>query len=68
MSETDILTDKVVRKVRRISDEAAFRAGLEQRLLNLESQLAEIRLRLNGLLFFLAGTVLADAVLRLVVR
>ena len=68
MSETDALTDKVVRKVRRISDEAAFRAGLEQRLLNLESQLAEIRLRLNGLLFFLAGTVLADALLRLVVR
>jgi len=68
MSETDNLTDQVVRKVRRISTEAAFRASLEQRLLNLESQLGEIRLRLNGLLFFIAGAVIADALTRLVAR
>ncbi len=59
---------EVGRKARRLTAEAAFRAGLEQRLRNLESDLAEVKLRLNGLLFFLAGAIAADAVLRLVVR
>ena len=45
---------------------AAFRAAVDQRLLNLESQLAEVKTRLNGLLFFIAGTVLAQVLLKLV--
>jgi hypothetical protein len=52
-------------RTRRLSDEAAFRAGLEQRLLKLESDLGEVKLRLNGLLFFLASTVLGQVLLGL---
>ena len=47
----------------RLRAEAAFKAGLEQRLLSLESNLAEVKTRLNGLLFFIAGTVVAQALL-----
>ena len=56
----------VVQRSRRLGAEAAFRAGLEQRLQNLESQLDEVKTRLNGLLFFIASTVLAQVLLRLV--
>jgi hypothetical protein len=50
---------------RRAGVEAAFRASVEQRLRNLESDLAEVKSRLNGLLFFIASTVVAQVLLRL---
>lgn len=55
----------VVKRSRRLSAEAAFRAKVEARLANLEEDLAEVKTRLNGLLFFLAGTVITQVVLRL---
>lgn len=45
--------------------EATFRAVVQERLRSLEAQLDEVKSRLNGLLFFIAGTVLAQTVLRL---
>ena len=51
---------------RRIGEAAAFRARVEERLRSLEAELAELRTRINGLLFFIAGTVVAQALLRLV--
>lgn len=51
---------------RRAGEEAAFRAALEERLRGLEAQLAEVKSRLNGLLFFVAGTVITQTVLRIV--
>ena len=68
MSESGALENevgKVVQRSRRIGAEAAFRAGVEQRLQNLESQLDEVKTRLNGLLFFIASTVLAQVLERL---
>ncbi|GEM_PF-1083514 len=44
---------------------AAFRAAVEERLKALEAELAEVKGRLNGLLFLLAGAVLAQIALRL---
>jgi hypothetical protein len=52
-------------RTRRLSEAAAFRARVEERLRNLESELAEAKSRINGLLFFIAGTVVAQALLRL---
>ena len=49
----------------RVTSEAAFRALVEERLRNLEGQLTEVKTRLNGLLFFIAGTVIAQVLLRL---
>jgi hypothetical protein len=49
----------------RVTGEAAFRALVEERLRNLEGQLTEVKTRLNGLLFFIAGTVIAQVLLRL---
>ena len=49
----------------RLTSDAAFRTLVEERLHNLEAELAEIRTRLNGLLFFIAGTVVAQVLLRL---
>ncbi len=49
---------------RRAGVEAAFRASVEQRLHSLEAELAEVKSRLNGLLFFIAGTVIAQVLLR----
>jgi hypothetical protein len=56
---------EVVQRSRRIGAEAAFRAAVEQRLQNLESQLNEVKTRLNGLLFFIASTVIAQVLERL---
>jgi hypothetical protein len=56
----------VARSSRRVGVEAAFRATVEQRLRGLESELAEVKTRLNGLLFFLAGAFVVEALLRLV--
>ena len=51
---------------RRIGEAAAFRARVEERLRNLESEFAELKSRINGLLYFIVGTVVAQALLRLV--
>jgi len=44
---------------------AAFRAVVDERLRNLERQLDEMKARVHGLLFLLAGAVAAQLVLRL---
>jgi hypothetical protein len=67
MPETTELEANVVqppRRANRSGTEAAFRATVEARLRSLEGQLDEVKARLNGLLFFIAGTVIADVVLR----
>jgi hypothetical protein len=56
---------QVVQRTRRAGTEAAFRAAVEQRLRNLEAELGEVKTRLNGLLFFIASTVIAQVVLRI---
>ena len=43
----------------------AFRAVVDERLRNLERQLDEVKGRVNGLLFLLAGSVASQIVLRL---
>ena len=50
---------------RRAVEEAAFRASVEERLRNLETEVADVKLRLNGLLFFIASTVFAQVLLGL---
>ena len=54
-----------VGRPRRLSEEAVFRATVQSRLLRLEGDLADVKGRLNGLLFFIAGTVITQVVLRL---
>lgn len=44
---------------------AAFRAGVTERLHALEREVAEVRQRVNGLLFVVAGAVVTQVVLRL---
>ena len=44
---------------------AAFRAVVDERLRSLERQLDEVKGRVNGLIFLLAGTVAAQLILRL---
>jgi hypothetical protein len=51
---------------RRIGEAAAFRARVDERLKNLEADLAELKSRINGLLYFIVGTVVAQALLRIV--
>ena len=63
--ELESALGQAVQRSRRAGAEAAFRATVEERLRSLESQLDEVKTRLNGLLFFIAGTVLAQVVLRL---
>ncbi len=55
----------IVRATRRVGEAAAFRARVDERLKNLEAELTELKVRINGLLFFIAGTVVAQALLRL---
>jgi len=50
----------------RRGEAAAFRARVEERLNNLEDQLGELKGRINGLLFMIAGTVVAQTLLRVV--
>lgn len=45
--------------------EVAFRQVVDERLRYLERQLDEVKTRVNGLLFLLAGTVAAQLILRL---
>ncbi len=47
---------------------AAFRAVVDERLRSLERQLDEVKGRVNGLLFLLAGTVATQVVLRLIAQ
>ena len=56
---------EVAQKQRRIGVEAAFRATVEERLRNVERDLTDVRSRLNGLLLFIATTVMAQVLLRL---
>ncbi len=44
----------------------AFRAVMDERLRSLERQLDEVKSRVNGLIFLLAGTVAAQLLLGLV--
>ena len=46
-------------------DDASFRAAVDLRLQNVERQLDELKGRINGLLFLLAGAVATNVVLRL---
>ena len=57
--------ERLGRRSRGSGVEAAFRATVEQRLRSLDSELSEVKTRLNGLLFFIAGTVIAQVLLRL---
>lgn len=45
---------------------SAFRAVVFERLSNLEGQVAEVKGRVNGLIFLIAGTVVTQVVLRLI--
>ena len=45
---------------------AAFRAAVEERLRNLEREMGELKGRLNGLIFLVAGTVITQVILKLV--
>ncbi len=45
---------------------AEFRAATEQRLRSLERELAEVKGRVNGLIFVVAGAVVTQVVLKLV--
>ncbi len=45
---------------------AEFRAVTEQRLAALEREVAEVKGRVNGLIFVVAGAVIAQVVLKLV--
>ncbi len=45
---------------------AEFRAATEQRLRSLEREVAEVKGRVNGLMFVVAGAVITQVVLRLV--
>jgi hypothetical protein len=47
------------------SDDMSFRAAVDLRLQNLERQLDELKGRINGLLFLLAGAVATNVILRL---
>jgi hypothetical protein len=51
-------------RTRRVSEAAAFRARVDERLRSLEAEVAEVKTRINGLLFFIAGTVVAQGLLR----
>lgn len=44
----------------------AFGAVVEQRLLNLERSLSEIKARLNGLIFVVVGAVVVEMVMRFI--
>jgi hypothetical protein len=42
----------------------AFRARVEERLRNLEQQVSEIKGRVNGLIFLVAGTALTQVIIK----
>ena len=49
-----------------VTPECAFGAIVEQRLKDMERELGEVRVRLNGLIFLVIGVVIVEIVLRLV--
>lgn len=55
--------DDGVEVARRISA-AAFRAEVNQRLLGLEREMTEVKSRLNGLIYLVAGAVFAQVVVK----
>jgi len=48
-----------------MSPGCAFGAVIEQRLTDMERNLADLKARLNGLIFLVVGAVLVEVVLRL---
>ncbi len=56
-------TQAATSKSRR-GEAAAFRARVDERLHSLEAQVEELKLRINGLLFFIAATVIAQMLLQ----
>jgi hypothetical protein len=60
-----IVDDAEAPRGRRAGEAAAFRARVEERLRNLEAEIEELKNRINGLLFFIAATVIAQMLLRL---
>jgi hypothetical protein len=60
-----IVDEREVPRGRRAGEAAAFRARVEERLRNLEAEIEELKNRINGLLFFIAATVIAQMLLRL---
>ena len=59
-AEADVQTPR-----RRRVTVAAFQAVVEERLRNVESELADVKGRVNGLFFLIAGTVATQVLLRL---
>ena len=57
---------EVARRQRRLGVDAAFRATMEERLRGIEADLSELKSRLNGLMLFIASTVLAQVLLRVI--
>jgi hypothetical protein len=43
---------------------AAFRAAMEERMRNLERDVGEVKSRVNGLIFLVAGTVITQLLMR----
>jgi hypothetical protein len=60
-----ITQEKEAPSGRRAGEAAAFRARVEERLRNLEAEIEELKNRINGMLFFIAATVIAQMLLRL---
>ena len=61
----DIEVEAEPRPRRRRATVAAFQAVVEERLRNLEAEVAEVKGRVNGLIFLIMGTVAAQVLLRL---
>jgi predicted nucleic acid-binding Zn-ribbon protein len=61
---TDLQIEEEELRSRR-REAAAFRVRVDERLKNLEAQVEELKARINGLLSFLAGTVIAQILLGL---
>ncbi len=64
---TNVTEEKENGRTRRVGEAAAFRARVDERLRSLEAEVADVKSRVNGLLFFIAGTVIAQTLLRVVV-
>lgn len=69
MASKRILERTIARLRKRLPGRAAlpdpaFRASVEERLRGLERQLEEVKGRVNGLIFLLAGAVAAEFVMR----
>ncbi|HLF72332.1 MAG TPA: hypothetical protein VI759_09300 [Dehalococcoidia bacterium] len=62
--DIETVLEGVRRHSRRVSDAAAFRATIEARLRGLETEVSEVKTRLNGLLFSIAATVIAQVLLK----